>query len=178
MSDYQARVDSRPNGDEEPDPAAMKRFEQFLSEGGLRITPSRQAVVEVLAASSDVLSVEGICERARARGHKVGLSTVYKTLALLKRGGLVDRQPHPLKGAPAWGRARRGRLIYLLCGNATEFREPELDRVAETVCFRHRMKLVGYASTVVGTCAKCTPRLESRCLARKDPANEPFYSPG
>lgn len=158
MSDYQARVDSRPNGDEEPDPAALKRFEQFLSEGGLRITPSRQAVVEVLAASSDVLSVEGICERARARGYKVGLSTVYKTLALLKRGGLVDRQPHPLKGAPAWGRARRGRLICLLCGNATEFREPELDRVAETVCFRHRMNLVGYASTILGTCTKCASR--------------------
>lgn len=68
----------------EPDSALLS-----LREAGLRATPQRRAVIDVLAGNTEHPSAEQIAESVRTRMPGVSLSTVYKTLHELAALGLV-----------------------------------------------------------------------------------------
>src|SRR5215216_4173157 len=71
------------------------------------ITPTRQraAVVEVLRAEQNDATAQQIHEALRASGVRVGLATVYRTLAALRKAGVVDTLIH-----------FPGETCYRLCG--------------------------------------------------------------
>ena len=52
---------------------------ELLREKGLKNTPSRQAVLEVLAHTEEPLSAEEIYRRILSGDGRVSLSTVYRT---------------------------------------------------------------------------------------------------
>jgi len=60
-----------------------------LKEEGCRLTPQRLAVVKILAASQEHLSVEKIYERVKADFPSTSLATIYKTVTLLRKVGEV-----------------------------------------------------------------------------------------
>ena len=57
---------------------------------GRRLTRPWQLVLEILKENKEHLDAETIFERARERDARIGLATVYRTLAFLKEIGLVD----------------------------------------------------------------------------------------
>ena len=57
---------------------------------GVRTTKQRSAVAEMLDASEDFRSAQELHELMRARGQRVGLATVYRTLQALAAAGEVD----------------------------------------------------------------------------------------
>ncbi|HEX2988830.1 MAG TPA: Fur family transcriptional regulator [Chloroflexota bacterium] len=61
-----------------------------INSSGRRITPQRMALLEIIQQSSEHLDADEIYRRARERGERVSLSTVYRTLDLLKELQLVD----------------------------------------------------------------------------------------
>ena len=66
----------------------MQHLEQIIDtirEEGLRITPQRTAIVDYLLKTEDHPSAELIHKVVRKRYPMVSLSTIYKTLDLLKR---------------------------------------------------------------------------------------------
>jgi Fur family iron response transcriptional regulator len=71
-------------------PADLRRL---LEDHGVRATPQRLKVAEVLLASPAHLSAEQIIEKMRADGAPVSKATVYNTLKTLVSCGLV-RQIH------------------------------------------------------------------------------------
>src|SRR5690349_17294474 len=78
----------------------------LLVDIGLRPTSQRLAVLEVLAHEHDGATAQEIHDRLRAGGSRVGLATVYRTLAALSDGGAVDALAH-----------RPGEACYRLCGS-------------------------------------------------------------
>jgi len=60
-----------------------------LKEEGCRLTPQRLAVVKILAASQEHLSVEKIYGRVKADFPSTSLATIYKTVTLLRKVGEV-----------------------------------------------------------------------------------------
>ena len=62
---------------------------ELLREKGLKNTPSRQAVLEVLAHTEEPLSAEEIYRRILSGDGRVSLSTVYRTLSVLAEKGLT-----------------------------------------------------------------------------------------
>ena len=71
-----------------PEPWASVR--EQLRERGLRWTPQRRAVVEVLAASEGHVTGVELIERCRAIDASTIPSTVYRTLDVLEELGLVQ----------------------------------------------------------------------------------------
>ena len=67
--------------------------EKKLRACGKRITPQRRLVVEILAQASGHLDAGEIWERGRRRNVQWSLSTVYRTLNVLKDTG-VARELH------------------------------------------------------------------------------------
>lgn len=70
----------------------MKRFKEAseaLRELGYRLTPQRMLILTALQQSSDHVSAEEIHAQVRAKYPHVNISTIYRTLELLKNLGLV-----------------------------------------------------------------------------------------
>ena len=62
-----------------------------LHEAGYRFTDQRQRVVNVLRDSRDHPTAEDIYTRLRSRGERVSMGTIYRTVELLEKIGLVRR---------------------------------------------------------------------------------------
>lgn len=63
---------------------------EALREKGYRLTPQRSLILDILHHANKHITAEEILNEVRARYPKVNKSTVYRTLELLERLGLVD----------------------------------------------------------------------------------------
>jgi len=88
-----------------------------LSELGYRLTPQRIMILSAIEDSDDHISAEEIYAQIVAKYPQVNISTVYRTLELLKRLGLELR---PTLGEVGSGiiRRRRGTTITWFARNA------------------------------------------------------------
>ena len=60
-----------------------------LNKQGYRLTPQRLMVVSAIENSEDHISADEVYSQVMARYPNVNISTVYRTLELLKRLGMV-----------------------------------------------------------------------------------------
>src|SRR5688572_4440582 len=65
-----------------------------LADAGVRATPQRLLVLETLAAEPHDATAQEIHARLREGEGRIGLATVYRTLAVLKSRGVVDELSH------------------------------------------------------------------------------------
>src|SRR5258706_16422749 len=61
-----------------------------LKERGVRPTRQRQILLDLLDKTGDHLDAESLFQMAKQKDPKLNRVTVYRTLKLLKKGGLVD----------------------------------------------------------------------------------------
>src|SRR5437588_11848241 len=65
-------------------------IEGSLKERGVRLTRQRQILLEVIDKTGQHLDAERLYQMAKEKDPKLNRVTVYRTLKLLKKGGLVD----------------------------------------------------------------------------------------
>jgi Fur family ferric uptake transcriptional regulator len=124
----------------------------------MRSTRQRRAVVAVVNGLDGFASSQTIHEALTARGDKVGLSTVYRTLHALSDAGAVD-----------WLRARDGELLYRKCGpqqhhhlvchqcgHTVEITGSPMEDWARLVAADSGWAEVTYSIDVFGRCPACT----------------------
>src|SRR5258708_17584595 len=66
------------------------KFQATLSERGIRLTQQRRAILSVIETANRHLDAAQILRGARKLDASIDRSTVYRTLNLLKRHGLID----------------------------------------------------------------------------------------
>ena len=101
-----------------PPPATALR--RTLHERGLRMTPQRQLVLDAVRELGHA-TPEQVCAQVQRVAPAVNITTVYRTLDLLERLGLV-RHTHLGHGAPNYS-AHEHEHVHLVChgcGNVTE----------------------------------------------------------
>lgn len=139
-------------------PTLLEGFRRYLSDHNLPVTHQRLAVAEVVFFAGDHVSVEDIQKQLAARGEEVGTATVYRTLDLLVRSGLVrehDFGQRFKRYEPSPAGQAHEHCICSSCGRVMEFSNDRLERMiallAEEVAFRphhHRLE-------VYGLCREC-----------------------
>ena len=72
-------------------------FSAILKDLGLKETPKRRAVLEVLADEPGFLSPEEIWRVLKVRFETIGLPTVYRNLEELAGGGVISTVIHPTR---------------------------------------------------------------------------------
>ena len=92
----------------------MAEWERCLVEAGCRITAPRRAVMQVLREADVPLMPQAILEQGRRVHWKLGLVTVYRTLALLTDLNLV-RRVHRADGCHGYIPASPGHRYALIC---------------------------------------------------------------
>jgi Fur family ferric uptake transcriptional regulator len=139
----------------------MEAFRAYLRDRNLPVTSQREAIARVVLRSDRQLSADDNEREHAVGGVKIGTATVYRTLEVLVRSGLVMerdfgegfRRYEPARDAP-----QHEHLICTICNRVTEFRDERLERMttllAESNGFlRQRHRLV-----IEGVCADCRKR--------------------
>jgi Fur family transcriptional regulator, ferric uptake regulator len=139
--------------------AFVHLFRRYLREQGLPVTQQRESIAEVVFGSPDRVSVEDIEGRLKERDERIGKATIYRTLEMLVRSGLVaehdfgegfKRYEHLFGQKPV-----REHLVCTECGGVQEIHSTELVRVQEEEAKRHGFLPHRYRLQIYGLCAEC-----------------------
>lgn len=134
-------------------------FRRYLREQGLPVTQQRESVADVVFGSSEHLSVEEIEDQLRSAGERIGKATIYRTLEMLVKSGLVaehdfgegfKRYEHLFGQAPV-----HEHLVCTECGTVTEIQDEELIRTQERVAEQHGFTPARYRLQIFGLCSEC-----------------------
>lgn len=128
-----------------------------LRSRGLRWTPQRRTVIEVLAEADGHITAADLVDRCRARNASTIPSTVHRTLDVLEDLGLV-RHGHAADGREEFHvlpAAEHGHLHCSACSATWEIEPSAAAAVAEVLRTREGFELeVGHV-TLVGRCRSC-----------------------
>ena len=141
-----------------PEPWAGVR--DRLRRRGLRWTPQRRTVVQVLAATDGHVTGAELIERCRERDPQTIPSTVYRTLDVLEELGLV-RHGHGADGREEFHAspgAEHGHLYCSSCGITREIRPPAADAIIGAFRTAEGFEVDLWHVTVVGLCAECAAK--------------------
>ncbi len=94
----------------------MNSSNELLRKRGYRLTPQRFMILSVIQEAEKHLSIDQITERVQKRNPYVNLSTIYRTLELLKELGLV-RENHLSGEQPHYEAAEGKDHHHLVCRN-------------------------------------------------------------
>ena len=139
--------------------AFVHLFRRYLRDQGLPVTQQRELVAEVVFETQGHLSVEQIEAQLRERGERIGKATIYRTLEMLVRSGLVaehdfgegfKRYEHLFGQAPS-----HGHLVCTACAGVTEIEDAELQRVQENIARARGFAPARYRLEMYGLCASC-----------------------
>ena len=126
---------------------------------GIRLTPQRLAIAEVVVNSADHPTVRDIFERVRDFFPYVTLATVYSTLGLLQEAGIVRELPFQKQSRYDANLSPHANLVCLACGTVVDAAVGQ-ERVAELERAVRRQTAFQVASQRVdfyGYCDGCAP---------------------
>lgn len=124
---------------------------------GLRWTPQRRTLIDVLAATDGHVTGAELVERCREVDPATTPSTVYRTLDVLEQLGLV-RHGHGADGREEFHvlpDAEHGHLHCRGCGATLEIDADEAAAFVAALEARHGFAIDLSHITVVGRCAGC-----------------------
>ncbi|MFJ6199642.1 Fur family transcriptional regulator [Micromonospora sp. NPDC092111] len=128
-----------------------------MTDGTVRNTRQRSAVSALLAELEGFHSAQDLHAMLRARGERVGLTTVYRTLQGLADAGDIDVM-RPPGGEHLYRRCSEGHhhhLVCRACGRTVEVAGPAVETWAERVAAQHGYADVSHTLEIFGTCPEC-----------------------
>ena len=129
-----------------------------LSELGYRMTPQRMMVVSAIESSDNHISAEEIYAQVVAKYPNVNISTVYRTLELLKRLGLVtetDFGGGRLRYHPA-GKGHHHHLVCQECGAIVDLDESLLSSLKSALLREYKFSADLRHLAIFGRCVNCS----------------------
>lgn len=121
-----------------------------------RLTPQRQAVLELIADRQASFTAIEIFQAARRKHPSLGIATVYRTVDLLRRTGSVRQLAGDAR--PAYVRCEPGHhhhhLVCLACGAVEDTDLCGAPSPAE-LKRRYGFRAETHELDVYGTCARC-----------------------
>lgn len=123
-----------------------------------RPTRQQSAVMAQLAELDDFTSAQELHASLRDAGAKVGLATVYRTLASMAAAGEIDTLRTD-EGEAVYRKCSTGHHHHLVCrecGRTVEIQGPTVERWADTVGTEHGFTEVEHTLEVFGVCPTCT----------------------
>lgn len=131
-----------------------------LKERGIRLTRQRQILLDLIDKSGQHLDAESLYHLARKEDPKLNRVTVYRTLKLLKQGGLVDELDLMHYGGDQHFYETRlkqehAHVICLRCGKVEEFFGEPLQKLRRQVEDHFGFNILIARTEIGGYCAHC-----------------------
>src|SRR5467141_3656322 len=136
------------------------KLQQAVATRGIRMTRQRRVILQVMDDAEQHLDVDQILERAQKIDSDVHLVTVYRTIELLKKHGLIDELDllH-LRGDRHYYETHGPRdhihVACLKCGKVREFESQLYEQLKSQIERDFKMKVTLSRTEVGGYCAEC-----------------------
>jgi Fur family zinc uptake transcriptional regulator len=141
---------------------ALRVAEQFCERRGLRLTPIRRRVLELIWQSHRPSGAYALLEQLAAEGHKPSPPTVYRALDFLLENGLVHRvsSRNAFVGCTHPGAEHMAQIFICdRCGIAVEQSDAAVNRrihhKAQDLQFQIREQTV----EIAGVCPRCRDKV-------------------
>ncbi len=139
------------------------RLQKTLRQRGIRLTKQRRVILQVMDDAEQHLDVDQILERATKIATDVHLVTVYRTIDLLKKQGLIDELDllH-LRGDRHYYETHGPRdhihVACLRCGKVREFESKLYEELKAQIAEDFEMQVTVSRTEVGGICHECLKR--------------------
>ena len=136
----------------------MQQLEELIAslrEDGLRITPQRIAIVDYLINTDEHPSAEHIHQTIQKKYPMVSLSTVYKTLDLLKEKKLVNEIEVEGESRFDAHTDEHINLVCMNCGKIDDVDEDSLKEIQSRVARKSKYLIVKGSFEMFGYCNSC-----------------------
>jgi Fur family peroxide stress response transcriptional regulator len=129
----------------------------LLRESGFRITPQRRAVMQILVDNKEHLDTDEIFNRVRKEYPKVGLATVYKTIAMLKGIGEITELKfnNQNRRYESSGSAPHSHLVCTKCNGIFDFNNDALGNITSDIMEETGFNISNYRLDFFGVCHDC-----------------------
>jgi Fur family ferric uptake transcriptional regulator len=134
-----------------------KRIESTLRHHGYKLTPQRRVVIRVIASTQDHLTPADLYERVHPECPAIGLVTIYRTLDLLTRLGLIC-ELHAGGSCHSYTMStpeHHHHLICSDCGEVVDFTGYDLSPLEQRLCRETGFEIEGHLLEFIGLCRNC-----------------------
>jgi Fur family ferric uptake transcriptional regulator len=141
-------------------PTSVGYLQQALRQRRIRLTRQRRVILQVMDSAEQHLDVDQILERAQQIDSEVHLVTVYRTIDLLKKEGLIDELDllH-LRGDRHYYETHGPRdhihVACLRCGKVREFESKLYEQLKEQIAHDCGIQVSVSRTEVGGICSDC-----------------------
>jgi Fur family peroxide stress response transcriptional regulator len=135
----------------------MNHLVEGLKRAGLRLTPQRVAICQLLAESKDHPTASMIYHALLPQFPTLSLATVYKTLDVLKRLGLVHALGDAGDGAEHYDAdlTPHINLVCVRCHRVSDLEDETIQEVEHRVAVRSGYEIQGARIVYYGLCPSC-----------------------
>ncbi len=132
-----------------------------LHEKGWRLTPQREVILDIFQnlSSGKHLSAEDLQEVLAGEGHNISLSTIYRTVKLMSRMGilreleLAEGHKHYEINQPA--PYHHHHLICIRCNQMVEFKNDSVLKIGDKTAKKEGYHLLDCQMTIHAVCPTC-----------------------
>ena len=135
----------------------LSSVETELSHHGLKLTRQRHAVLEVMAGAEARLSPAEVHEQARRLCPDLGLATVYRTLEILDRLGVIRRvhMTDNCEGFAPSTLSEGHHVVCVKCGRVAEFAGCNVSELIPAAVRQTGFHVEEHFLELMGTCGEC-----------------------
>lgn len=150
----------------------VERAHRAFRRSGMRLTPQRRTILEVLDESEIHLDAEGVYGKAKRRDPRISLATVYRTLAALRQLGLIHQRhltPDDQRGYYEIADQQHYHFTCLRCGRVIEFDTPLIAQIQEELAGEMGVEVNQARLYLEGSCAVCIDEAERDATKHRRP---------
>ena len=140
------------------DSSEIEVLESYIAEHKLKITKQRRVVLNVFLECKDHVSVEELYSIVSEQEPKIGLATIYRTLALLTKSGLaleMDFGDGQKRYESSFMSAHHDHMVCTECGTIIEFNHPLIEKYQEEIAIQNGFKITSHKLDLFGHCSNC-----------------------
>lgn len=140
----------------------MRQAHGLLRARGKRITSQRALLLHIIQESADHLDAEELYRRAKRRDPRINLTTVYRTLNLLKEFRLIEpsylTHDHHREQFEAKSEVEHYHFTCIQCGKVIEFESPLIEQLRREVRGKFGVEFTHGCLCFEGYCAECAKK--------------------
>lgn len=137
---------------------------------GIRLTAQRRALIETIQGATAHLDAASLLKLARQRDPNIDRATVYRTIELLKKLGMIDELDlMHLDGEKHYYEVKTQQdhlhLACFECGEIIEFATPAFEQLKQEIAAKNHFEIQVIRLEAGGTCSACAAKKETSATA-------------
>ncbi|HUP61095.1 MAG TPA: transcriptional repressor [Thermoanaerobaculia bacterium] len=136
----------------------ISKFQDFLQQQGLKLTGERTALLREIFSTHYHFEADELLFKMKEKNVKISRATIYRTLELLVKSGLVRRvhlgEDH-YHYEHVSGNSHHDHLICTICGAVIEFHDETLEQRQREICAKKKFTPTFHNLQILGVCNSC-----------------------